>query len=220
MEPTIYKPSIYKGAGIYKTGAEGGGGGGYLPEGYKKITYLETDGTSFCQYNLDEVIRCDNIQMNVNFEIHKNIFAPGYKDTEFFMVYNEQGRKNGFGFRLGASEYIPYFYTTNITYGLSNHINSERCVIEFKNTSSQLITNYGSRGIGDVQNNIKSFRLFTDNRPKELRVLDSFILDGDTNKVIFTILPCIEIETGIYGFFDIIGNKFYSATTGTFTGGL
>ena len=30
MEPTIYKPSIYKGAGIYKTGAEGGGGGGGL----------------------------------------------------------------------------------------------------------------------------------------------------------------------------------------------
>lgn len=28
MEPTIYKPSIYKGAGIYKAGAEGGGGGG------------------------------------------------------------------------------------------------------------------------------------------------------------------------------------------------
>ena len=28
MELTIYKPSIYKGAGIYKTGAEGGGGGG------------------------------------------------------------------------------------------------------------------------------------------------------------------------------------------------
>jgi hypothetical protein len=27
MEPTIYKPSIYKGAGIYKVGAEGGGGG-------------------------------------------------------------------------------------------------------------------------------------------------------------------------------------------------
>ena len=24
MEPTIYKPSIYKGAGVYKTGAGGG----------------------------------------------------------------------------------------------------------------------------------------------------------------------------------------------------
>lgn len=28
MEPTIYKPSIYKGAGIYKAVGEGGGGGG------------------------------------------------------------------------------------------------------------------------------------------------------------------------------------------------
>lgn len=28
MEPTIYKPSIYNGAGIYKNGAGGGGGGG------------------------------------------------------------------------------------------------------------------------------------------------------------------------------------------------
>lgn len=30
MEPTIYKPSIYKGAGIYKNGAGGGGGGGSI----------------------------------------------------------------------------------------------------------------------------------------------------------------------------------------------
>ena len=28
MEPTIYKPSIYNGNGIYKNGATGGGGGG------------------------------------------------------------------------------------------------------------------------------------------------------------------------------------------------
>jgi hypothetical protein len=31
MEPSIYKPSIYKGAGIYKIGAEGGGGGSVGP---------------------------------------------------------------------------------------------------------------------------------------------------------------------------------------------
>ena len=29
MEPTIYKPSIYKGAGIYKAGAGGGGGSNF-----------------------------------------------------------------------------------------------------------------------------------------------------------------------------------------------
>lgn len=32
MEPTIYKPSIYKGAGIYKTGAGGGGQPGDRPD--------------------------------------------------------------------------------------------------------------------------------------------------------------------------------------------
>ena len=40
MEPTIYKPSIYKGAGIYKTGA-GGGGGEVIPEGYKKCSFVK-----------------------------------------------------------------------------------------------------------------------------------------------------------------------------------
>lgn len=47
MEPTIYKPSIYKGAGIYKTGAEGGGGGGGdLPEGYTPAIYAKTNGAA------------------------------------------------------------------------------------------------------------------------------------------------------------------------------
>ena len=60
MEPTIYKPSIYKGAGIYKTGAEGGGGGGgggygslyfgdiYYP--YKKIGSLYWATYNLCFY--------------------------------------------------------------------------------------------------------------------------------------------------------------------------
>ena len=35
MEPTIYKPSIYNGAGIYKNGATGGGGGGeYIEDNF------------------------------------------------------------------------------------------------------------------------------------------------------------------------------------------
>lgn len=46
MEPMIYKPSIYKGAGIYKTGAGGGGGGGGdLPEGYTPANYVRSNGS-------------------------------------------------------------------------------------------------------------------------------------------------------------------------------
>lgn len=41
MESTIYKPSIYKGAGIYKIGAEGGGGGSPIPEGYELCQYVK-----------------------------------------------------------------------------------------------------------------------------------------------------------------------------------
>lgn len=44
MEPTIYKPSIYNGAGIYNTGAESGGGGDApVPEEYKELMYIATD---------------------------------------------------------------------------------------------------------------------------------------------------------------------------------
>lgn len=44
MEPTIYKPSIYKGAGIYKTVDAGGGGGGVpVPDGYKELMWITSD---------------------------------------------------------------------------------------------------------------------------------------------------------------------------------
>ena len=42
METTIYKPSIYNGAGIYKIGAGGGGGGEKpLPDTYELLDYIE-----------------------------------------------------------------------------------------------------------------------------------------------------------------------------------
>lgn len=41
MEPIIYKPSIYNGAGIYKTGANGGGGGG------GDVTIIEIGGIKY-----------------------------------------------------------------------------------------------------------------------------------------------------------------------------
>ncbi len=51
MEPTIYKPSIYKGSGIYKTVDEGGGGSG------KKLTIL--DSISFGGGNFSTQINND-----------------------------------------------------------------------------------------------------------------------------------------------------------------
>jgi uncharacterized protein (TIGR02145 family) len=55
MEPTIYKPSIYKGAGIYKTGAEGGGGGGFgrVEIGGKFYSFIKIGSLFWTVQNLD-----------------------------------------------------------------------------------------------------------------------------------------------------------------------
>lgn len=53
MEPTIYKPSIYKGAGIYKAGAEGGGGSESIIGGRTYRTVKMPNGKEWMAENLD-----------------------------------------------------------------------------------------------------------------------------------------------------------------------
>lgn len=54
-QPTIYKPSIYNGNGIYKNGAGGGGGGGgggILPSGYNQIEKITVgENNYFLNFN-------------------------------------------------------------------------------------------------------------------------------------------------------------------------
>lgn len=56
MEPTIYKPSIYNGAGIYNNGAGGGGGGVETVEiGGKTYPVVTMGSQKWIAYNLDYV---------------------------------------------------------------------------------------------------------------------------------------------------------------------
>lgn len=50
MEPTIYKPSIYNGNGIYKNGAEGGG---YVDIGGRTYRTVNIGGVTWLAENLD-----------------------------------------------------------------------------------------------------------------------------------------------------------------------
>lgn len=61
MEPTIYKPSIYKGAGVYKTGAEGGGGDDVLEKMIKNYIY------SPAQFNISLDKFFDNQDLLIKF---------------------------------------------------------------------------------------------------------------------------------------------------------
>lgn len=198
----------------------GGGGGGYLPSGYKKILYIETDGTSYSTNVLENPIECNNIQINASFWVPESAYRSGWTDTLFLSLAKSGSGSSSIGVRIGSTAYIPYWYgSTGTDYGLSQ-VSIEQIFLNFKNTKNTLYTNYGSRGISGVNDRINRLTIFTDNRPIKLRMFDSFILDGDTNKVLMTLLPCIEESTGLYGFFDLIQNKFYTATTGTFSGGL
>jgi hypothetical protein len=70
MEPTIYKPSIYNGAGIYKAGAEGGGGGGDI----ELLKYVSVyDGTN-------EIAKKEDKKYSFRIGSTKNIF---YEDGVF-----------------------------------------------------------------------------------------------------------------------------------------
>lgn len=62
MEPTIYKPSIYNGAGVYKTGAEGGGGGGEIQikqiYGQPNLYIVDTSGYIGFTIAAGDYIKC------------------------------------------------------------------------------------------------------------------------------------------------------------------
>lgn len=59
-EPTIYKPSIYNGNGVYKNGASGGGGGGLKPGqivvGNQVLDTIEINGLIWCKENLKIIL--------------------------------------------------------------------------------------------------------------------------------------------------------------------
>lgn len=75
-EPTIYKPSIYNGAGIYNNGDGGGGGGGDTVEiGGKTYPVTTINGKKWLAKNLELLF--DDLTINPG----TNITTPG-------MVYN------------------------------------------------------------------------------------------------------------------------------------
>lgn len=85
MEPTIYKPSIYKGAGIYKTGAEGGGG--FLKDSVKM------GGITYKLFFFAGFVFSENLRWPV--DIGVNTFAPNGDDNnieEYGYLYTQPAR--------------------------------------------------------------------------------------------------------------------------------
>ena len=101
MEPTIYKPSIYKGAGIYKIGAEGGGGGGDLPDAFELLENkaIRWNNSSNSTFTFD-IATCDN-----GGKIYTKIYQPNTNGTSG-NIDNLFGMSNGGEPNKGAMLYI------------------------------------------------------------------------------------------------------------------
>lgn len=87
MEPTIYKPSIYKGAGIYKAGAESGGGGIDL----KNVAIL-TDAANGVNFESKEIV---SYLASSGFHIYNSDYS----------IYPAPQHKQGFEFVCKINNY-------------------------------------------------------------------------------------------------------------------
>lgn len=102
MEPTIYKPSIYKGAGVYKNGGSGGGGGGETVEiGGKTYPVVTIGSQKWIGYNLDYAP--DGVNIGGDGEI-STPNAWYYSNNETYYGFNN--KKYGLLYNHAAVEFI------------------------------------------------------------------------------------------------------------------
>ena len=94
-EPTIYKPSIYNGAGIYKNGAAGGGD---LPEGYQRLFCFSFNGNANIRFKSNKQFTIDNAN-----QIYEN-------RIRLDVIFNEVLSSKSLRFQFYASDKIFFGY--------------------------------------------------------------------------------------------------------------
>lgn len=227
MEPTIYKPSIYKGAGVYKTGAGaggGGGGGGDLPEEYQKLLYVYINGTGNPQISSNSWIYRFGMP-SFTFEDKIDVLNEIKVDTELdgdlelrVISRNQPGADRSFLFRQIKNSYgITYRFDVRLmgTYnGLDTTFqNSDASKTNgFYNTISGAtetglyVEMNGERRTGsgnkDVTANLAIF--VTSHYSAYSGTKLFYIKIGD--KV--NLIPCKRISDGQIGMYCTINNKF------------
>lgn len=113
MEPTIYKPSIYKGAGIYKTGS-GGGGGDTNPDGsIKKIALLNKDVSHYMEINGLSLSRLLTYEFEYIQSGSGGLFGAIYEGTQAYYYRTVAGCKGYGGAVLGGGTYNSGEYTVS-----------------------------------------------------------------------------------------------------------
>ncbi len=219
MEPRIYKPSIYKGAGVYKTGAGGGGGGGGavvpIPEEYTEIDYLQIkpiNGYSvkipFTGF-LSSFANTDN-RLELNFDIDR--FNSANTATEFIRDNNA---------RIQVTALLSAPKSLIFRNGATATQVSNLSGIDLKNYHD-IIIDKESFKFGEISGNYPA--AYQTYNISKLRIGNSFgtywsfegkIYSFKMSKNGGTIFYGVPVKntSNEEGFFDIVSNNFFKADT-------
>lgn len=226
MEPTIYKPSIYKGAGIYKTGAEGGGGGGGIPpevpEEYLQGYAVDNpnglgDTNGLIEIPVNSVTSADYVEVNL-YPIHHNNDGVGVRFREkntssaAFEMYNKYNYDPGVMLsKVEGSAMSPRLW-------VNNQAQSDSVIFRLNAPTASVNNGSDIKKNGTVLTTIDIDKILLFWSPDRFRgaVGKIEIWDSDhiTNKIM--LIPAKEKESGHVGFYDkVSGNFYYSTRTDT-----
>ena len=212
MEPTIYKPSIYKGAGIYKVGAEGGAGGEpgvIIPPNYEQYKYLQfKNGNDFIRISaaftgdyIYDVIFCDDLDYDGGSE--KIVFYSSYSGDISISCINDK--------------FSPSFRI----YGNNGGNVTKRIFVDFtkiRNDFFNVVLNKnktfvnGNPGEQDVVYNARNYTYlmlgYSDARFCLTGKIGRLIVKNGTEKKYYFV-PAFGINENKPGMYDFINDIFY-----------
>ena len=211
MDSTIYKPSIYKGNGIYNNGAGGGGGG--LPDDYIELLYLRNKSNAWLK------IEKSFVGWGVELVFALNGYSSSSEENEFF---SHRGDSNDIMSLFSDKTFTVNNHTYTTPYSLSSLNNYEQVSINLTQNNTTTISGhiqYGSTSI-DVSRPSNGYTngtyitLFrgSDNpfgKSKRLDLYKVKIFDKE-NVMQLDLVPAKRSLDGYLGFFDKLTNTFYA----------
>ena len=216
MEPKIYKPSIYNGAGIYKAGAEGGGGGGNLLDDYDILGVLRFGRNSGVDiYN--ETLRDNDCKIKINFiwrdpstdSTYRNIFGGGSTPSNPYSI-------PFIGFNNSIAGYIMFSYYNGSSYSSGDFQNNSNdgMYVEFIIEKGYFFfnSNYKAISYSFIQNTQEKFFLGAGYDTYNDALIWDFINMSVTRGgvVVSELVAARRKEDAVKGVLDLISGNFYT----------
>lgn len=213
MEPTIYKPSIYKGAGIYKAGAEGGGGGG-IPDNIKLFDAV--------LFNNGWI--CNELDGKYEYKINYRYVYSGYIKVTYGSGWQEAAaRVYAPGWVAQGAKVQVYINTSgNVTFSLSNFTNTITkgpCNISPDDTAyfPILVENKGltclfngeTINYSGSQTDVGASYIDFAGNPTKAPVMNFFKIYDENENLIHEFRPAVNLDTGDNGIYDKVKNEFW-----------